>query len=85
MWNENNKIIVKYFKSEDINESTLRNVIMILTRILISGGLVLFATIVGNLNKSGFWCHWCNLLSKKWSEEYYTKGMSWTIDITLKI
>ena len=54
MWNEDNKIIVKYFKSEDINESTLRNVIMILTRILISGGLVLFATIVGNLNKSGF-------------------------------
>ena len=46
MWNEDNKLIVKNSKSEDINESSFRNVIKTPTHILISRDLAFFATVV---------------------------------------
>ena len=70
MWNLDNKIIFKYSKKDDINESRFRNLIKISTRIIISGDLVFFATVVGKVNMSGYWC---NLSAKKWSKNYLQK------------
>ena len=60
MWNKDNKFRIKYSKSDDINESSFINIIRITKRILISGGLAFFATVVGKVNMSSCWCHWCN-------------------------
>ena len=61
MWNEDNKPIIKYSKEEDIKKSSFNKIIQIPTRILISGGLAFFVTVVGKVNISSCWCHWCNL------------------------
>ena len=47
MWNEDKKVILKYSKSEDINESNFRSVIKIRTGVLISGDQAYFSTVVG--------------------------------------
>ena len=61
MWNEDNKPTIKYSKEEDIKKASFNKIIQIPTRILISGGLAFFVTVVGKVNMSGCWCHWCNL------------------------
>ena len=65
MRNKDKKLIIKYSKEEDINKSFLNKIIQIKTRILISGDLAFFTTVVGKVNKSGCWCHWCNLSAKE--------------------
>ena len=57
MWNEDNKHITKYSKVEDTNKSSYNKVIQIQTRILISGDLAFFATVVVKVNMSGYQCH----------------------------
>ena len=57
MWNENKKVILKYSKSEDINESNFRSVIRIRTGVLISGDQAYFATVVGKIDMSNCWYH----------------------------
>ena len=56
MWNEDKKLIIKYSNEEDIKKSIYKKVIQIKTRLLISGVLALFATVVGKVNMSGCWC-----------------------------
>ena len=75
MWNEDNKLIIKYSKEEDINKSSYNKIIQIKTRFLISRDLAFFATVVGKVNMSGCWCHWCTLSAKGWSNRSHTKGM----------
>ena len=53
----------------------------LLTHILISGYLAYLATIARKFNVSICWCHWCNLYSKEWPDESYSKGMSWTTEL----
>ena len=65
MWNEDKKLIIKYSKEEDINKSIYKNIIQIKTRLLISGDLAFFVTVVGKVNMSSCWCHWYNLLAKE--------------------
>ena len=84
MWNEDKKIIIKYSKEEDIKKSIYKKIIQIKTRLLISGDLAYFATIVGKVNMSGCWCHWCNLSPLEWSNKSHTKGMLWTVDLLKK-
>ena len=78
------KLTIKYSKEGDINKSIYKKVIQIKTRLLISGDLAYFATIVGKVNMSGCWCHWCNLSAKEWSDKSHIKGMLWTIDLLKK-
>ena len=61
MWNEDKKLIIKYSKEVDINKPRYKKIIQIKARLLISRDLAFFATIVGKVNMSGCWCHWCNL------------------------
>ena len=84
MWNEDKKLIIKHSKEEDINKSIYKDIIQIKTRLLISGDLEVFATVVGKVNISGCWCHWCNLSSKDWSDKSHIKGILWTIDLLKK-
>ena len=51
------------------------------TRLLISGDLLYFSTIVRKVNMSSCWCHWFNLSSKEWLYALHTKEMLWTIDL----
>ena len=81
MWNEDNKLIIKYLKEDDINKSSFSNIIKIPTCILISGDLAFFATIVGEVNMSGCWWYWYTLSVKKWSNKWHAKGMLWTVDL----
>ena len=81
MLNEDKKRTVKYSKSEDITEASFRYVKKMRTCILISRDLVYFATIVGTINISSCWCPWCNLSSKRWSDESHTKVMLLKIDL----
>ena len=60
-------------KEEDINKSIYKNIIQIKTRLLLSGDLALFATIVGKVNMSDCWCHWCNLSATEWSDKSHIK------------
>ena len=57
IWNEDKKIIIKYSQEENINKSSYNKIIQIKTRLLISGDLAFFATVVGKVNMSGCWCH----------------------------
>ena len=80
MGNEDKKLIIKYSKEKDINKSEYKKIIQIKTRLLISGDLAFFATIIGKVKMSGCWCHWCKLSAKEWSYKSHIKGMLWTID-----
>ena len=62
---EDKKLIIKYSKEEDINKSIYKKNIQIKTRLLISGDLAYFATVVGKVNMTGCWCHWYNLSAKE--------------------
>ena len=55
--------------------------ITIPTRILISGDLAFFATIVGKNNMSGHWCHWCMLSPPEWENCDHEKGNKWSIQL----
>ena len=81
LWNEDNKLTIQYSTKDDCNESSYVKVIQISTRLLISGGLVIFATVVGKVNRSGCWCHWCNLSPFEWENIHHEKGTLWTIDL----
>ena len=61
LWNEDNKLTIQYTTKDDCNESSYVKVIPISARLQISGDLAFFATVVGKVNRSGCWCHWCNL------------------------
>ena len=79
--NEDNKLTIQYSIKDECNESSYVKVIQISTRLLIPGDLEFFATIVGKVNRSGCWCHWCNLSSFEWDDIHYEKGTLWTIDL----
>ena len=64
MWNEDKRHIIKYSKEEDINKSIYKKIIQIKMRLLIFRDLVLFDTVVGKVNMSDCWYHWCNLSAK---------------------
>ena len=84
MWNEDNKLIIKYSKEEDINKSSFNKIIQIPTRILISSDSVFFATVIGG-KMSSYWCHWYNLAAKEWYNKSHAKGMLWTGDLLKKV
>ena len=81
MCNEDKKLIINYSKEEDINKSGYNKIIQIQTRILISGTLAFFATVVNKMNMSGCWCHWSNVSAKEWSDKSHTKEILWTVDL----
>ena len=51
-------------KKKILTNLSTKKVIQIKTRLLISRDLAFFATVVGKVNMSGCWCHWCNLSTK---------------------
>ena len=55
LWNEDHKITIQYSTKDDVNESKYVKVIQVVTRLLISGDLAFFATVVGKVNRSGCW------------------------------
>ena len=73
LWNEDNKLIIKYSTKNDCNESSFVKVIQISRRLLISSDLAFFATVVGKVNRSGCWYHWCNLFPFEWENIYQKK------------
>ena len=79
MQNEDNKLIIKYSKRDNLNESNFQNKIKIHTRLLISYVLSFFVAVVEKEDMSGCQCHWCNLSTKEWSEKLHTMEW-WTID-----
>ena len=74
LWNEDNKLTIQYSTKDVCNESSYVKVIQISTRLLISGDLAFFATVVGKVNRSGCWCHWCNLSPFEWDNIHHEKG-----------
>ena len=52
LWNEDDKLTIQYSTKDDCNESSYLKVIQISTRLLISGDLAFFATVVGIVNMS---------------------------------
>ena len=36
------------------------------------------------MNRSGCWCHWCNLSPSEWENNNHEKGILWTIDLMKK-
>ena len=73
LWIEDKKNIVKYSISKDVNESNFLSVK--------NYDLAYFVTVVGKVNMSGYWC---NLSSKKWSDESRSKGILWIIYLVKK-
>ena len=55
LWNKDNKLTIQHSTKDDCNESSYVKVIQISTRLLISGDLAFFATVVGKVNRSGCW------------------------------
>ena len=84
LWNEDQKLTIQYSTKDDVNESKYVKVIQVVTRLLISGDLAFFATVVGKVNRSGCWCHWCNLSPLEWENTNHEKGMLWTIELIKK-
>jgi len=84
LWNEDDKLTIQYSTKDDCNESSYLKVIQISTRLLIAGDLAFFATVVGKVNRSGCWCHWCNLSPFEWENIHHEKGTLWTIDLMKK-
>ena len=68
LWNEDDKLTIQYSTKDDCNASSYLKVIHITSRLLISGDLAFFATVVGKVNRSGCWCHWCNLSPFEWGK-----------------
>ena len=56
-------------------------VIEISTRLLISGDLAFFATVVEKINRSGCLCHWCYLSPFEWEYIPRENGILRTIDL----
>ena len=81
LWSKDDKLTIQYSTKDDINESSYMKVIEISVRLLKSGDLVFFATVVGKVNRSSCWCRWCNLSSFEWEHIPYQKGILWTIDL----
>ena len=73
LWNEDDKLIIQYSTKDDCNESSYLKVIQITTRILISGDLAFFETVVGKANRSGCWYHWCNFSPFEWENIHHKK------------
>ena len=48
MWDNNNKLIIIYSKKDDINESSFKEIIIVPTRILISGDLEFLQRLLEN-------------------------------------
>ena len=76
IWNEDNKLIIKYLKEEDINKSSYNKIIQIQTRILIFGDLAFFATVVGKVDMSSCWCHCVIYLQKSGLTNHMQKECS---------
>ena len=78
---DDGKLIVSYEKKDNELLTNYISCISIPTRILISGDLAFFATIVGKNNMSGHWCHWCMLSPSEWENCDHEKGDKWTIQL----
>ena len=74
LWNEDNKLARQYSTKDECNESIYVKVIQISTILLISGDLAFFATVVGKVNRSSCWCHWCNISPFEWEHIHHEKG-----------
>ena len=48
-------------------------------RILFTGDLAYYASILGKVNMSGNWCTWCNLHKEDWKQSGHETGHPWTI------
>ena len=48
-------------------------------RVLLTGDLAFYATVLGKVNMSGRWCTWCKLSPAQWGVENHDKGELWTV------
>lgn len=48
-------------------------------RIFVTGDLAFYATVLGKINMSGFWCTWCNLRVAEWEKLDHERGTCWTL------
>lgn len=63
-WNDNFDVL--YDNNNILNDDLNKTSKKLPTRIIMPGDLVYFATIVGNVNMSSYWYHWCDLSPKDW-------------------
>ena len=80
-WKEDGKLEVSYEEKDNDSLSNYVSHVSIPLRILISGDLAFFATVVGKKNMSGKWCHWCNLSVAEWEDCDHEKGDMWSIQL----
>ena len=80
-WKKDGNLVVSYETKDNESLNNYISYISIPTRILISGDLVFFATIVGKNNMSGHWCHWCMLSPLEWENCDHDKGNKWSIQL----
>ena len=49
-------------------------------RIVVTGDLAFYASLLGKVNASGHWCTWCRLMYTEWKENDHDAGESWTLE-----
>jgi hypothetical protein len=54
-------------------------------RVLVSGDLAFFTSVLGKVNMSSHWCMWCNLGKADWAEVGHEKGELWTLDYLVEL
>ena len=67
-WKKDGTLERSYEGKNNDSLSNYRSFISVPTRILVSGDLVRFATIVEKNNMSGHWCYWCMLSATEWEK-----------------
>ena len=80
-WKEDGILEILYKEHNNDSFSNYTSFISVPTRILVSGDLAFFATIVGENNISGHWCHWCMLSATEWGNCDHEKGDTWTMQL----
>ena len=78
---EDGNLVVSYERKDTESLTNYRSYVIVPIRILISGDLAFFATIVGKNNMSGHWCHWCMLSPSEWENCDHEKGDKWTVQL----
>ena len=80
-WKEDAILEISY---EELNNDSLSNYISFISVpiiILVSSNFLFFASIVGENNMFGHWCHWCMLSPTEWKSWGHEKGDTWIIQL----
>ena len=48
-------------------------------RVVVTGDLAFYASLLGKVNASGHWCTWCQLMYTDWKKKNHDAGESWSL------